>query len=465
MRLAQYAWDDGDLGLTRSLLEAHRPLPGETDRRGFEWFYFWNLCKGDQRMTLTNHSQAVNCVAFSPDGKLLATGSVGDPVQIWDTATGKVVKTLPEQHVVSLAFAPDGQTLGVGGRDKVVVWNLENGRAVFKHEEASGQFRIAFPPKGTLLMIGKQRWALFSPETMAAALSFGIMSRGELKQVFPESGGCIALSLHGDRLATGNWNQTIKIWDLASGQFVRSLKTGGVIAMALSPDGQTLATSYWGPEVKLWDVTTGLQIGSLTNNQHRVWSLAFSPDGRFLATGGADQMVRLWDVATRQQTEQLQGHGSEVMSVAFSADGQTLASGSKDKKAMLWSVHPNRAVTTVSNVISRPIFSPDGRFVAAGIGRNKVAIWDVATLQVKAVFDGAHDAVAFSTDGSASDHSGHELFSENFRCGHTDRSRNDSGSAHGRDLFLRCAVAGWPNTGGRLGRWNAHGFSMRRRVP
>ena len=141
--------------------------------------------------------------------------------------------------------------------------------------------------------------------------------------------------------------------------------------MALSPDGQTLATSYWGSEVKLWDVTTGQQIGSLTNNHHRVWSLAFSPDGRFLATGGADQTVRLWDVATRQQTEQLKGHGSEVMSVAFSADGQTLASGSKDKTAMLWSVHPNRAVTTVSNVISRPIFSPDGRLVAAGIGQKQ----------------------------------------------------------------------------------------------
>ena len=69
------------------------------------------------------------------------------------------LKTLPEQNVVSLAFAPDGQTLGVGGRDQVVVWNLETERAVFKREEALGQFRIAFSPVGTLLVIGKQRWA------------------------------------------------------------------------------------------------------------------------------------------------------------------------------------------------------------------------------------------------------------------------------------------------------------------
>ena len=151
-----------------------------------------------------------------------------------------------------------------------------------------------------------------------------------------------------------------------------------------------------------------------------------------LATGGADQMVRLWDVATRQQTEQLQGHGGEVMSVAFSADGQTLASGSKDKTAMLWSVHPNRAVTTVSNVISRPIFSPDGRLVAAGIGRNKVAVWDVATLQVKAVFAGAHDAVAFSADGSALVTRGTNYFLRTFDVATQTVRDNDSGQARGR---------------------------------
>ena len=177
-----------------------------------------------------------------------------------------------------------------------------------------------------------------------------------------------------------------------------------------------------------------------------------------LATGGADQMVRLWDVATRQQTEQLQGHGGEVMSVAFSADGQTLASGSKDKTAMLWSVHPNRAVTTVSNVTSRPIFSPDGRLVAAGIGQNKVAVWDVATLQVKAVFAGAHDAVAFSSDGSALMTQGTNYFLRTFDVATQTVSRDDSGPAGGRDLFLRCAVAGWPNPGDRLDRWNAHVF-------
>ena len=399
MSLAQHAWDEGDLGRTLSLLEAHGPQAGGKDRRSFEWFYFRNLCAGDPHMTLRGHSQSVNSVAFSPDGKRLATGSVGDPVRIWDSATGKIVKTLPEQNVVSLAFTPDGKSLGVGGRDQVIVWNLETGSAVFKHEEVSARFHIAFPSIGTLLVLGKHSERDYNEGGSAELWDY---VTGKLKQIYPEAGGgYIALSPREDSMITGNWDRTAKLWDLASGQLLRTLETGEVIAIALSPDGHTLAASYWGPEVKLWDVTTGLQTGSLTNNQHKVWSLAFSPDGRSLATGGADQMVHLWDLATRQHVAQLQGHGSEIMSVAFATNGQTIASGSKDKTARLWSVHPSRAVTTVSNVTSAPVFSPDGRLIAAAINGNKVIAWDMATLQVKAELVGATDPVAFSTDASA----------------------------------------------------------------
>ena len=160
MSLAQHAWDDGDLGRTLSRWKHISPNAGETDRRGFEWFYFWNLCQGDQRMTLTNHSQAVNCRgAFRPMASAWPLARSEDPVQIWDTATGKIVKTLPEQNVVSLAFAPDGQTLGVGGRDQVVVWNLETGHAGF-------QTRRSFGPISHRLFAGRNsagdrqtRWA------------------------------------------------------------------------------------------------------------------------------------------------------------------------------------------------------------------------------------------------------------------------------------------------------------------
>ncbi len=176
----------------------------------------------------------------------------------------------------------------------------------------------------------------------------------------PDSGGHIAMSHDGKKLATGNTNKTTKIWDIATGHLDRILETDGVIAMAFSPDGRTLAASGWKSDVTLWDIDLKKPVGSLTNSQRHIWSTAYSPDGLLLATAGADQTIRLYDLKTRQETERLVGHGDQVLSLAFSPVGQTLASGSKDKTAMLWNLHPSRTATTVSNVTSRPIFSRTG---------------------------------------------------------------------------------------------------------
>jgi WD40 repeat protein/serine/threonine protein kinase len=400
MSLAQHAWDEEDLGRTLSLLKNHLPQPGGTDRRGFEWYYFWGLCRGEQRLTLPTHSQPVTALAMSIDGKRVATGSVGNPVQIWDTATGKPVTTLPEQNVVSLAFAPDGQMLAVGGQDQVVVWDVATKRVVFRREEALARFRVAFSRQGPLLALGLhggQR--AFGKD--GGSTELWDCRTGELKRRFPMAGGFVALSPRGDQLATGNTNQAIIIWDLSTGKMIQTVKAGGVADMAWSPDGQTLATCYAtsGDVVKLWNVASGLQIRALTNKQQKASCLAFSPDGKSLATGGSDQTVRIWDPVTGQQIEQFKGHGKGVISLAYSGDGQTLATGGKDKTAMLWDVHPNPLVTTVSNIISRPLFCPDGRSVAAGVEEDEVVLWEVATLQVKERFAGALHAIAFLDDG------------------------------------------------------------------
>jgi WD40 repeat protein/serine/threonine protein kinase len=404
MSLAQHAWDEGDLGRTVSLLEAHRPQVGEKDRkdrRSFEWFYFRNLCEGDPHLTLRGHTQAVNCVAVSPDGKVLATGSAGDEVRIWDNATGNLIRTLPELNVVSLAYTPDGKMLGVGGRDQVAVWNLETWRIIFKQTNNFARFRIAFLSDGTRAVIGK-RGGPFGKDGGSSEL--WDYSTGELKHAFPESGGHVAVSQRGEYLATGYTDKSVKIWDPATGRLVRSIKTGEAEAMALSPDGRILVTSHWGPEVELWNASTGRRIGSLTNNPCRVWSLAFSLDGKFLVTGGADQLIRIWDVASLHQVDHLKGHGNEVTSVALSTDGQTLVSGSKDRSAMLWRIpsdlHPRRPMTVISNVGPHPVFSPDGCWVAAGDRQGNVAAWDVASLKSKVSLVDASDAVAFSPDSS-----------------------------------------------------------------
>jgi WD40 repeat protein/serine/threonine protein kinase len=405
MSLAQHAWDDGDLGYALNRLQAHLPRAAEVDRRNFVWFYFWKLCQGEQVMTLP-HSQTVNSVAFSPDGKRVATGCGGNGVQIWDTATGKMVKRVPVPDVVSLAFAPDGQKLGVGGRYEVMVWDLQAERAVFRHEDPRGQFRIAFLRGGTLLAIGKHGRETSSPGPRGGDAEVWDYRADKQIYDFPKAGGRIAVSGASDLLATGNSDEggdehlAIKIWNVATGSLVRSIRAGKVIAMAFSPDGRNLATSDSNDDVVLWDVTTGRRDHSFTNNEHTVWSLAFSADGKFLVTGGADQTVSVLDVATCQVIDKFRGHGSEVVSIAVSPDSQTLASGSKDETAMLWSLHPDRPLTTLSNIIAdMPIFSPDGRLIAAGIGNNQVATFEVTNLQVRALFNGAEAPVGFLDNG------------------------------------------------------------------
>jgi WD40 repeat protein len=301
MSFAQHKWDEGDLGAALSRLEAHLPRTGETDRRGFEWYYYWNLCKGDQHLTLTNHYQAVTSVAFSPDGKRLATGSVGNPVQVWDTPTGKIVSTLPEQNVVSLAFAPKGQKLGVGGRDQVVVWNLETfsdaktGAVIASkaHAYARSFIKLAFSPNGKVLATA------------------GMLA--ELDDPAP------------------------KIWDTATAELVAMPKghTDLVLDVAFTPDGKTLLSCGVDDLIKFWDTTTWKEIPPSLGQKEYVNALALSPDGRRLATACSHGTMRLWNVATRREVASLD-LGLYGFCITLSPDGQTLAAQDGAGLLRLW---------------------------------------------------------------------------------------------------------------------------------
>jgi WD40 repeat protein/serine/threonine protein kinase len=401
MRLAQFAWDDKDLGLALDRLSAHLPAAGKRDRRGFEWFYFSNLCKGDQSRILTNHTQAVTSVVFSPDGQRFATGAVGDPVHVWETASGKLLWRLPELNVTSLAFTPDGSGLGVGGQDQVTIWNLKTGRPIFGHKQALGKFQIAFPPAGQRIFLGTNAlYRRFGKDVGSVAI-WDYVTDQLLDSLPTNSGGYLAIPVRGDQLVTGNSGDKTKIWDLETLQFIRPIDTGPLTAMAVSPDGKTLAAAA--DRVELWDIKTGTMRGRLTNYHERVWSLAFSPDGQLLATGGVDQSVRVWDVRTCQQVQNLRGHGSEVLAVAFSEDGETLVSGSKDHTVRLWNLHSTRLSTTISNANSnsRPIFSPNSQYIAATLTHGGVGIWETETLKLRAIYTNAFDAVAFSPDSKS----------------------------------------------------------------
>ncbi|MEV6735275.1 trypsin-like peptidase domain-containing protein [Streptomyces sp. NPDC051364] len=338
----------------------------------------WNVTTGKTRKTLTGHTEWVEDVAFSPDRKTLATASDDNTARLWNVTTGKTRKTLTghTDALLSVAFSTDGKTLATASGDKTVrLWNVTTGKTRKTLTGHTGWVEdVAFSPdRKTLATASDDKTVRLWNATTGKTRK---ILTGHTQAVLG-----VAFSTDGKTLATGSTDQTVRLWNVTTGKTRKTLTghNNSVNSVAFSPDGKTLATASSDSTAKLWDVATGVTRTTLIGHTDLIYSSTFSPNGHTLATASGDKTARLWDVTT---AETLVGHTDSVNSVVFSPDSKTLATASGDKTVRLWNATTGKTSKTLTghtNWVYGVAFSPDGKTLATASEDKTARLWDATT--------------------------------------------------------------------------------------
>ncbi len=285
------------------------------------------------KATLEGHTDLVWSVAFSPNGRTLASGSQDRTIRLWNANNGnlKTILTGHRDAVISVAFSPDGRTLASASGDQSIrLWNPNNGnlkRTLSGHTNAVTS--VAFSPDGRTL----------ASASWDATIRLWNPNNGKLKRTLKEHTDAVdsvVFSSDGRTLASSSRDQTIRLWNPNNGKLIRTLTghTGDIPRIMFSPDGQTLASASRDDTVRLWNPNTGQQKRTLTNRTGWTKPVVFSSDGATLLIGGHG--IFNWDTQTGEYKKPLARDITDFFSVVFSPNGQIVASGSADNKVRLW---------------------------------------------------------------------------------------------------------------------------------
>ncbi|KAF7967840.1 hypothetical protein HWV62_32914 [Athelia sp. TMB] len=357
------------------------------------------------------HTSGVKTVAFSPDGRRVASGSRDNTVRVWNTETGALLAGPFKGHtggVNSIAFSPNGLSIASGSEDKCIcVWNGETGALVSgPFEGHTGSVNsVAFSPNGQRIVSGSSDRSVRVWDTQTGAFIAGPFI-GHIAEVFSAT-----FSPDGRRIASGSRDGSIQICDAETGALTAGPSkenTSDIASIAFSPDGQRIASGSYDWSVRVWNAETcTLRAAPFKGHASYVYSVSFSHNGWYIASGSGDRSARVWDAESGALVAgPFQGHTRDVRAVAFSPDGQYIASGSEDMSVRLWRAESGVLSTTPfeedTGSMNKAVFSPDGRHIASASGRS-LRVWDGETgILTATTFEGHTEnihSIAFSPDG------------------------------------------------------------------
>jgi len=350
------------------------------------------------------HEDQVVAVAFSPDGKYVASGSRDGTARVWEAQTGReIARMTHEADVTDLAFSPDGKYVASGSRDDTArVWEAQTGREIARMTHEADVTDLAFSPDGKYVASGSRD---------GTARVWEAQTGHEVARMSHEDYVvAVAFSPDGKYVISGSWDDTARVWEAQTGHEVaRMSHEGYVVAVAFSPDGKYVVSGSGDGTARVWEAQTGHEVARISHKDG-VAAVAFSPDGKYVASGSRDGTARVWEAQTGREIARV-NHEVYVIAVAFSPDGKYVISGGCDKKdenyrciggtARVWEAQTGREIARMShnNAVVAVAFSPDGKYVVSGSFDGTVRVWETQTGHEVARKSYMSNEVAFSPDG------------------------------------------------------------------
>jgi len=296
--------------------------------------------------TMAGHGASVNCLAFSPDGRTLASGagdeywSADNDIRLWRVSDGELLRTLKghTQRIMYLDISPDGRLLASGsgggfwGSDNTArLWDVDQGKLLNTLE-------------------------------------------GHANYV-----GCVVFSRDGATLASASLDNTVRLWKIPSGLLLHTLRHDNQVGeLHFSPDGATLAAPSLDQTVRLWNVADGKLLRKLEGHTGPVNKAVFSPSGALIASSSSDHTIRLWQPSSGRLVHTLGGHMQAVVTIAFSPDGELLASGSMDQTVRIWRVSKGKLWRTFQSACAAR-FTRDGTVLITASADHTLRLWQVSS--------------------------------------------------------------------------------------